>query len=124
MTEFHLGDTIDQPALEAYSRLLREAYDNGESNDATMDWNDVLAALDKAVEVFGSDGAAFKAAAEAGFEEEPKVTTPLDVPGEARSAAQLLFAYRYPDTVDWEDVDQAFDTLLQAEVERGVKPSR
>lgn len=124
MTEFHLGDTIDEAALEAYSKLLREAYDNGESNNATMDWNDVQAALDKAIEAFGADAEAFKAAADAGFDDEPLLSTPADISGEARSAAQLIFAYRYPESVDIEDVDQAFDTLLQTEVERGVKPSR
>lgn len=124
MTEFQVGDSINETALAEYADLLREAYDNGAKNDATMDWNDVQKAHAKAVEAFGDEGEAFVAAAEAGFNDEPKVTFPADASWEVRSAAQLLFAYRYPDDVAWEDVDLAFEILLQADVERGVKPTR
>lgn len=123
MTEFQVGDTINDTALAEYADLLREAYDNGAKNDSTMDWGDVQAAVNKAVEAFGEDGSAFQAAALSGFKQEPRVTFPTDASWETRSAAQLLFAYRYPDAVDWEDVDLAFEILLQADVERGVKPS-
>jgi hypothetical protein len=76
------------------------------------------------VEAFGEDGAAFVAAADEGFEMEPRVTCPSDAAWETRSAAQLLFAYRYPEDVQVEDVDLSWDILLQADVERGAKPAR
>jgi hypothetical protein len=124
MTEFQLGDTLNETVLDEFAVLLREAYENGKRNDATMDWNDVQKAHAKAVEAFGEDGAAFAAAAEEGFEMEPRVTFPADASWETRSAAQLLFAYRYPEEVRWEDVDLSWEILLQADVERGAKPVR
>jgi hypothetical protein len=123
MIEFQVGDSINEAALGEFATLLRAAYDNGSRNDATMDWNDVQAALNKAVEALGDAGREFVAAAEEGFDSEPRVTFPQDASWETRSAAQLLFAYRYPNDVEWEDVDQAWETLLQAEVERGSKPT-
>ncbi|NTF17957.1 hypothetical protein G6L37_06040 [Agrobacterium rubi] len=124
MPEFQVGDRINETALGEFADLLREAYDNGARNNSTMEWNDVQAAFDKATDAFGDEGLAFQFAAEAGFEEEPKITFPTDASWETRAAAQLLFAYRYPDNVEWEDVDLAFEILLQANVERGVTPSR
>lgn len=123
MPEFQVGDSINETALGEFADLLRQAYDNGAKNNATMDWNDVQSAVEKAAEAFGDEGLAFQFAAEAGFEDEPKVTFPADASWETRAAAQLLFAYRHPDSVEWEDVDLAFEILLQADVERGVKPS-
>lgn len=123
MAEFFLGETVDPKALDEFASLLRTAYDNGRDNGSHMDWNDVAAAKDKAVEAFGEDGSAFQAAADAGFEEEPQVTYPLDATWEIRAAASLLFAYRYPEDVAWEDVDAAWEILLQAEMETGAKPN-
>jgi hypothetical protein len=124
MTDFQIGDSVNETALGEFTVLLREAYENGARNDATMDWDDVQKAHAKAVEAFGEDGAAFVAAAGEGFEMEPRVTYPSDTAWETRSAAQLLFAYRYPEDVQWEDVDLSWDILLQADVERGAKPVR
>jgi hypothetical protein len=124
MTDFQIGDSVNETALGEFAVLLREAYENGARNDATMDWDDVQKAHAKAVEAFGEDGAAFVAAADEGFEMEPRVTYPSDAAWETRSAAQLLFAYRYPEDVQWEDVDLSWDILLQADVERGAKPVR
>lgn len=124
MTDFQIGDSVNETALGEFATLLREAYDNGKHNDATMDWDDVQKAHAKAVEAFGDDGAAFVAAADEGFETEPRVTYPADASWETRSAAQILFAYRYPEDVQWEDVDLSWEILLQADVERGAKPAR
>lgn len=124
MTDFQIGDSINETALDEFTVLLREAYENGARNDATMDWDIVQKAHAKAVEAFGRDGEAFVAAADAGFEQEPRITFLSDASWETRSAAQLLFAYRYPEDVEWEDVDLAWEILLQADVERGAKPAR
>jgi hypothetical protein len=124
MTEFYVGDSINDAAITEFSALLRTAYDNGHANGGSIDWNDVQAALDKAVEAFGENGAAFITAANAGFEQEPKMRLAADLSWEESAAAQLLYAYRYPESVDIEDVDQAWDALLQADVERGAKPAR
>jgi hypothetical protein len=123
MSEFFVGDSIEPQALSDFATLLRTAYDNGATNGAQMELNDVQAALNKAVEAFGEQGQAFAAAAQDGFDSEPAVTYPHDASWETRSAAALLFAYRYPDDVSWEDVDQAWEILLQADVERGMKPN-
>lgn len=123
MAEFFLGENVDHKALEEFASLLRTAYDNGRENGAHMDWSDVSAAVQKAVEAFGEDGVSFQIAAEAGFEEEPQITFPVDASWEVRAAAGLLFAYRYPEDVAWEDVDSAWEILLQSDVERGRKPN-
>lgn len=124
MTDFQIGDNVNETALNEFAVLLRVAYANGADNDSTMDWDDVQQAHAKAVEAFGADGAAFVAAAEEGFEMEPRMTYPTDATWELRSAAQLLFAYRYPEDVAWDDVDLSWEILLQADVERGAKPAR
>lgn len=124
MAEYFVGDSINDAAITEFSALLRTAYDNGQANGGSIDWNDVQAALDKAVEAFGEDGATFIADANAGFEEEPKIRFATDLSWEEAAAAGVLYAYRYPQDVDIEDVDQAWETLLQADVERGVKPNR
>lgn len=125
MTEFMVGDTVDEAALSAYASLLRTAYENGAANNATMDWSDIDAAKAKAVEAFGEQGRvwAAAAAAEDGFQEEIAITFPADASWEVRSAATLLYAYRDNDTLQWEDVDLARELLLQADVERGMKPA-
>jgi hypothetical protein len=124
MADFQVGDSINDTAVAEFSTLLRTAYDNGRTNGGSMDWNDVQAALDRAVEAFGDDGAAFIAAANAGFDDEPRLGFTANLSPEERAAAQLLFAYRYPEDVAMEDVDASWDILLQADVERGVKPYR
>jgi hypothetical protein len=123
MSEYFVGENIDHKALGEFSSLLRTAYDNGRINNATMDWNDVSAALQKAVEAFGEDGRAYLSAANEGFDVEPAVTYPADASWDVRAAATLLFAYRYPDDVAWEDVDTAWEILLQSDVEHGNKPN-
>lgn len=123
MTEFFLGETVDDEALVEFASLLRAAYENGRERGAHMDWNDVAAAKAKAVEAFGADGIAFQAAAEAGFVDEPQVSYPVDASWEVRAAASLLLAYRYPEDVAWEDVDSAWEILLHSDVERGAKPN-
>jgi hypothetical protein len=123
MSEFVVGETIDHKALGEFSSLLRAAYDNGKADSAHMDWDDVAAALEKAIEAFGEDGRAFEAAANEGFDVEPVVTYPMGASWEVRAAVALLFAYRYPDDVEWEDVDMAWEILLQSNVERGMRPT-
>jgi hypothetical protein len=123
MSDFFVGETIDHEALGEFSSLLRTAYNNGRTNNAQMDWNDVSAALQKAAQAFGEDGSAYLAAANDGFDVEPAVTYPVDASWDVRAAAALLFAYRYPEDVAWEDVDMAWEILLQSDVEHGMKPN-
>lgn len=123
MSEYFVGETIDHKALCEFSVLLRTAYDNAKINNATLDWNDVSVALQKAVEAFGEDGQSYIAAANDGFDVEPALTYPVDASWDVRAAATLLFAYRYPEDVDLEDVDSAWEILLQSDVERGMKPN-
>lgn len=109
MAEFFVGDQIDEQALDEFVRLLGVAYSNGEANGSRMDWSDVNAAREQAVAAFGDTAKEFEMAAEAGFSEEPKVTFPLDADDRVRAAATLLYAYRHPHDVDWEDVDLAWE---------------
>lgn len=126
MNEFQVGDDVNETALAEFADRLKQAYANGEASGGTMDWDDVQEALDKAVEAFGPQAEAFMtvATSEDGFTEEPTITFPSDSSWETRSAATLLIAYRYPSEVKWEDVDASWEILLQADVERGTKPSR
>lgn len=112
MAIYEVGDVVDEAALAEYAALLRKAYQNGEERGGSMDWSDVQEAANKAVEALGPIARQFSEDAEEGFEEEPGVTYPLSGSVEVRSAAELLYAYRYPDDVNWEDVDQAYNTLV------------
>lgn len=124
MSEYQVGDAINETALEEFSGLLKQAYANGEANGGSMDWNDVQKALDKAVEAIGAESFMEVASSDEGFEDEPTLMLPQDASGEVRAAAALVVAYQNPESVDWEDVDTAWDILLQTEVEAGVKPTR
>ena len=119
-----VGDNVNESALAEFSELLRQAYEHGEESGGTMDWNDVQAALKKAVDALGAPAQQFMAVANIdGFDEDPIVACSPDASLEAKAAAQLIYAYRNPQSVDWEDVDLAWETLLLADVENGLSPA-
>jgi hypothetical protein len=112
---FFVGPAIEMNALEDYRNLLNTAYDNGEKRGGSMDWSDVQLALAKAIDALGGEASKFMETAEAGDIEEPQSAIffmpGTDITNTVKSAAKLLWAYRYPDSVKWEDVDDAWQTL-------------
>lgn len=116
-----VGNDIDREALGQFAKLLAEAYDNGEQRGGHMDWNDIQLALDKAVHALGGDAERYMGDAADGFPEladgdEPVIRFPegFDAGNVELSAAKLLIAYRTPDEVRWEDVDDAMESLSLA----------
>jgi len=125
-SEYIVGPDFDQEALDEYARLLDKAYENGKARGAHMDWNDVTAALDKAVDALGGEARLFVEDSQAdGWPDDDFVSISFaegtTTTKEAWSAASLLFAYRYPDDVKWEDVDAAWEALHR-EPEAGLAP--
>jgi len=115
--EFFVGPGIEITALEQFRNLLNTAYDNGEKNGGSMDWNDVQLALDKAVEALGNGAQDFMDRAEVGEIEDGAgifFMPGTDVTNVVMAAAKLVNAYRFPESVKWEDVDEAWH-LLSAE---------
>lgn len=118
-TEFFVGPAIELTSLKAYRDLLNTAYKNGEERGSSMDWNDVQQALDSALNALGSEAHAFMEAAENGdfyeVDDDNKIKISFmpgtDVTNDVLSAAKLVFAYRYPESVKWEDVDEAWELL-------------
>lgn len=113
--EFFVGPGIEITALDQYRSLLNTAYENGEKNGGSMDWNDVQCALDKAIEALGSGAEDFMKKAEAGGIDEDEAgiffMPGTDVTNVVMSATKLVWAYRYPENVKWEDVDDAWNLL-------------
>ncbi|RWL22521.1 MAG: hypothetical protein EOR63_32300 [Mesorhizobium sp.] len=109
------GPSIDPEGLAEYRRLLDVAYRNGEAHGSQMDWSDVQTALAKAVSTLGGEAAAFMEDSESdeGLEDGVKIVFAegTEVTAEVWSAALLLLAYRFPDSVEWEDVDSAWEAL-------------
>lgn len=123
--EYVVGPDIDHEGLTEYRRLLDKAYENGRKRGAHMDWSDVEAALDKAVVSLGEEAKVFIADSQSdeGLDDGVKVSFAegTAVSDDAWSAALLLLAYRFPDDVEWEDVDAAWEALHR-EPEAALKP--
>lgn len=116
--EFFVGPAIELTSLKEYCRLLNVAYENGADRGGSMDWSDVQLALDKALDALGDEAHAFMEAAENddfNNVDDDKIKIAFmpgtDVTNEVLSAARLVFAYRYPEYVKWEDVDLAWEHL-------------
>ena len=115
---FEVGPKVDAGKLTAYAELLEAAYKNGEERGSQMDWNDVQAALDKAIEAVGPEAERYmKDASEGILDEDTSIffADGTDQTPELVSACTLLMAYRYPEEVEWEDVDKAWEILLGAQ---------
>lgn len=113
--EYTVGPDIDATRLAAYRELLDRAYANGEERGGSMDWGDIQAALEKAVEGLGGEARRFieDTAADDGVEDGVKLVFAdgSDITDDAWSACLLLLAYRFPDAVEWEDIDAAWEAL-------------
>lgn len=122
MSAFLVGDTVNTVKLEEFSAALKAAYANGSARGGSMDWSDVQLALSLAIDALGDEAKAFMEAAAEGFDEEPSMSLPKDASPDVRSAAHLLFAYRYPDAVEWEDIDLAWEMLAASESAPAPRP--
>lgn len=123
--EYTVGPDLDASGLAIYRELLETAYTNGEARGGSMDWSDVQLALEKAVQALGGEARQFMEDTEAddGIEDGVKLvfSEGSEVSDEAWSACLLLLAYRFPDSVKWEDVDAAWEALHR-EPEAAARP--
>lgn len=115
-SEYTVGPAIDEEKLQKYAELLNQAYERGDEADGEMDWDDIQKAHDMAVEALGDGAREFVADANSdeGHEDGVKLLFPetyTEISNEAWSACLLLLAYRYPEDVKWEDVDDAWESL-------------
>lgn len=112
--QYVVGPGMEAATLASYRNLLDAAYANGEAKGGSMDWNDVQAALEKAVEGLGGEARLFMDDAAQGEHEDGvkiEFADGTDISAEVWSASLLLLAYRYPEDVKWEDVDAAWEAL-------------
>lgn len=115
-----VGTTVNTEKLAEYRVLLEAAYQNGEDRGGSMDWNDVQKALEKAVEALGAEAQDFLNDAAEYLIEDPTINFAVGVEEtpEFVSACQLIAAHYHPDQTDWEDVDRAYQTLVESPAPR------
>lgn len=104
--DFELNPASDD-ASTIFVEALERAYDLGEENGGSMDWDDVRVALEAALEMFPGRGGELLKLAESNGEIQAVFPEDHDPSAAEMSAAKLILAYRNPENLSWDEVDLA-----------------
>jgi hypothetical protein len=119
--------TADTGKLKAFADAFHRAY-RDKGPDASIDMDEVKAALALAVDALGQPARDFLALVDpknplrSVDPDDIEITCDQNSCDEIKAAAALLYCYRHPDQIDASELDDAYSTLAGSDMEHSPSP--